>query len=323
MVLICVGLLVLVAALCYRNKRDNDIVSDTIGYYSNLASELSNQLKNHRDLTSFLAHDLKSPLAGIISSAQALEQAGQSLPDPYIDCLRLMQASGRANLRLLSNFIELIGDASSGETQHSIPDNRLDLLSGLIDSRLLREERIIWHSSHWLFKTNIPLRTFSSAMAEIVSILCTENDFKLSNNKLRIEESFDPAQKQLRVTFKGLDRSFEEEKKQGFYPYTIAMSVLEKIGVSIVRVDQSEGGTVVELLLPVCEYVAMNIEEKTQHDSSIANAEALIEQSLKQVRMATLSVGTLSSLQMSKDEVEDWIEQLENRKVKEDSELRS
>lgn len=286
---------VFLAVLIYKNKRDEEILSETIEHYVALTRSLSQQIKQQKELTSFLAHDLKSPLAGMISSAQALELAGATLPSAYTECLRLMQVSGRTNLRLLSNYIELMGDRSTAVRTNNISKDRLSMLQGLMEPVLLESDFISWNSSPWELKVNLPIRPLASALAEILSFACSHRATGRKDWRIEITENFDQKSKELRLSIVGLPLVREDSRDIASSSYSLALQVMQKIGVKLNSIEQSEEDMVLELILPVTEFVADGPEVETPKDSQ-AEANLLVEYSVRQVRSAALSIGSLSDL---------------------------
>lgn len=300
------GFIFLLACLLYKNRRDKLTLKRNLKYYSDRASELSGELKAQRELSALLAHDLKSPLAGIISSAQALELSGQDLPASYLDCLRLMQVSGRANLRLLSNFIDLIGKSSvSAETSpHTIPFNRKQLFHGLLETQMLADdERLHWKALPVSFKTRINIRQFSNALAEIIEALKSDKQLQ----SIQIEESFRKQSSELLIIISGLSKPEPQtEKIKTLHHYDVALRVIESLGVEIKTIDHLDS-CAIEMSLPVQESTA---GFDSQENEQQINANLLLELSLQQVQSATLSIGKLSELKRSKLQLDALLDQL-------------
>lgn len=274
---------ILAGALFYRNRRNKELISETLLYYERLSNKLSTEIRQQRELASLLAHDLKSPLAGVISSAKALELAGNKMPAPFLECLRLMQSTGRANLRLLSNFLEFINKSAQRTTVSQIPQNRLEMLERFIEPALIDHKKLVWVASPWLLKTQLPLHVLAGALAEIFSAVCS-----IRRETLTVEEAFEPDSKNLRLTFQGLPAD-DEMHAHRLNPYVLALELLSKLDLELTTTSDSDRGTVIEIKLPITECLPVGENPSVQREMR-ADAELLLQIAVREVDSASRSL---------------------------------
>jgi hypothetical protein len=289
-----------VIALIYRLHREKQFFLETIQYYSDLSAGLAKDLQQQKQLAAELAHDLKSPLAGIISSAESLNLVGTELPASYHECLKLMRDSGRTNLRLVTNFIEFIADRKVKLPKASLPKNRKDLFVGLLAPDQFNSEYFDWQAVPLSPHLKLSLRPFACAFAEIC-------DFALAeaikhNHKLRVVENLFEGSQELGLTITPAPTFSCNETKSH---YVLALKVLERLGVRFIEGACTDQGNYLDLYVPTYELeegsASMHcvVESRAQKD-----AETLVQSTVQQVHSAKLSVVSLKDIDNRVEEVE-------------------
>lgn len=281
-VLIAIFFGLLAAYFLYKWRRDHDLLIDTLRYYEALAARLAKEIHDQNDLSTKIAHDLKSPLSGLISSAQALELSAGNLPQTLKDCLQLMQTTGRSNLRLLANFLELMGGRAR-LSPRTLPECRTELLKTLVEPQLVKQGRIEWKACPWMLKTSVPFYGLGTAIAELVSLAFAAS----KSAHIQIEETFDLAANMLCISISPMP----EHVGDGM-AYSLAIKVLNKYQLKHNTLDLGDGRMSFDLFVPICESVATEVvTERSNH----ADATLLVEASIREVENATQSLEDLGT----------------------------
>ncbi len=283
------SLVLLCLVFAYKLKRERELLAESIDNYSSLVASLNQKLQQQKQLAMELAHDLKSPLAGIVASVETLQLLEQDAANQYAECFKLMRDSGRTNLRLVSNFIEFVADRNHKviSRAQTIPDKRKDLLSGLMSSEKLSDNGLEWEAKVQSACVNLAIKPFACAFAELCDLAVAEAT--KHKQKARVTEELFAADKKLLLTLSPMPSGLSGEPKAH---YNLAMKVLERLGVSITEAEFAEQAGFLEISLPL-EQFALPEEHSSQ---KLAEAELLLSWSTQQVHSAILSVDSLKSV---------------------------